>query len=156
MKNLNFVSIFLIGFLLVSVSANATGVRSQFNEYEITSVEDVRVGKKVQAIWTLSYSEDESAITVLKRKTLEGTEYIVQNDHFAVSYALTVNGFGVKPVRKAWTNVPRQITNAVISKSAMAQQAVITPNKVDDKRALKLIASYLPDLINDGYTHVIN
>lgn len=156
MKNLNFVSIFLIGFLFISISANAAKVKSQFNEYEITSIEDVRVGKNVEAIWTLSYSEDESAVTVLKRKTLEGIEYIVQNDHFAVSYASTVDGFGVKQVRKAWTKVPRKITNAVISNEAMANQAIITPNKVSDQRALDLIASYLPELLNDGYTHLLN
>ncbi len=156
MKNLNFVCIFLIGFLFVSVAVQATGVRSQYNEYEITSVEDIRVGKSIQAIWKLSYSANDAAITVLKRKSLEGTEYVVQNDYFAVAYVASADGFGVQQVKKAWTKVPRQITNAVISQTALAQQRIITPSKVDDQRALQLIASYLPELINKDYKHVLN
>jgi hypothetical protein len=38
----------------------------------------------------------------------------------------------------------------------MKNQQIITPNKVDDEKALGLIASYLPDLLNDGYTHLLN
>ena len=156
MKNLNYVTILVVGFLFVAISANATGIRTEFKEYEINSVEDIHLGKNVKAIWTLSYSETEDAVTVVKRKTIEGTEYVVHSNHFAVSYAATANGFGAKEVRKAWSSVPRKITNAVICKEELAKQEIITPNKVDDKKALGLIASYLPELINDGYTHLLN
>ena len=156
MKNLNYVTILVVGFLFVAISANAAGIRTEFNEYEITSVEDIRVGKNVKAIWTLSYSDKEDAVTVVKRKTLDGIEYVVHSNHFAVSYAATATGFGAKEVRKSWSSVPRKITNAVISKEELAKQAIIIPSKVDDEKALGLIASYLPELINDGYTHLLN
>jgi hypothetical protein len=156
MKNLNYVTILVVGFLFVAISASATGVRKEFKAYEIISVEDIHVGKNVKAIWTLSYSNDEAPVTVVKRKTVEGIEYVVQSNHFAVSYVATVHGFGAKAVRSAWSSVPKKINNAVISKAELANQAIITPNKVDDERALGLIASYLPELINDGYTHLLN
>jgi hypothetical protein len=38
----------------------------------------------------------------------------------------------------------------------MARQEIITPNRVNDEKAMGLIASFLPDLINDGYTHILN
>lgn len=156
MKNLNYVTILVVGFFLVAISADATGIRNEFNEYEITAVDDIHVGKNIKAIWTLSYSNNETPVTVVKRKTLEGIEYVVQSDHFAVSYASTVKGFGAKTVRSSWTTVPKRISNAVISKEELAKQAIITPKKVDDKQALGLIASYLPELMNDGYTHLLN
>lgn len=156
MKNLNYVTILVVGFLFVAISASAAGVRNEFKEYEITSVEDIHVGKNVKAIWTLRYSNDEAPVTVVKRKTIDGIAYVVQGSHFAVSYTATSAGFGAKEVRKSWSSVPSKITNAVISKKELAKQAVITPAVVNDERALGLIANYLPDLINDGYTHLLN
>lgn len=156
MKNLNYVTILLVAFFLVSVSANATGLRTEFKAYEIEEIDNLYMGKTVKALWTLSYSANEEPVTVVKHKTLEGIEYVVHSKHFEVSYATTASGFGVKQTRRAWSNVPKLITKAVISKEELARQQVITPNKVDDKKALGLIASYLPLLVNDGYTHLLN
>lgn len=156
MKKLNLLATIAICLLVVSVTANATGLRTEFKAYEITTVDDLYVGKKVDAIWTLSYSADEVPVTVVKRNTLEGVEYVVHSKFFEVSYAATANGFGTKEVRKSWSNVPKKISKAVISQEEMKRQQVITPNEVDDEKALGLIASYLPDLINDGYTHLLN
>ena len=158
MKKLNLVSFLAAAFLLVTVVANATGTgtRAAFNAYEIEEVNNLYMGKSVKALWTLSYSVNEEPVTVVKRKTLEGTEYVVHSKHFEVSYASTANGFGAKELRRSWSEVPRKISKAVINQEELARQQIITPKKVDDKKALGLIASYLPDLINDGYTHLLN
>ena len=156
MKKLSYVSLTAVFVLLITVSVSATGLRTEFNAYEISPVEDLYVGKNVDKIWTLSYSNEEIPVTVVKRNTLEGTEYVVHSKYFEVSYAATANGFGAKEVRKSWSNVPKKITRAVISQEEMKRQEIITPNKVDDNKALGLIASFLPDLVNDGYTHVLN
>lgn len=140
----------------MSVSVNATGLRTEFKAYEIESVDDLYIGKNVKAIWTLSYSADEVPVTVVKRKTFEGTEYVVHSKYFDVSYVSTTNGFGAKEVRRSWSDVNRKISRAVLSQEEMQRQRIITPGKVDDEKALGLIASYLPDLINDGYTHLLN
>lgn len=156
MKNLNYVTILVVGFLFVAISAHAAGIRNEFNEYEITTVNDIHVGRSVKAIWTLSYSDKEAPVTVVKRKTLEGIEYVVQADHFAVSYTATSKGFGAKETRSTWTTVPKTISNAVINKKELAKQQIITPNKINDETALGLIASYLPDLLNTDYKHLLN
>ena len=156
MKKLSLLSALLFCLFVVSISANATGLRTDFKEYEISTVNDLFVGKNINAIWTLSYSNQESPVTVVKRKTVEGTEYVVHSKFFEVSYASTAAGFGTKEVRRSWSNVPKKISKAVISQEEMKRQQIITPNKVDDEKAMGLIASYLPDLINDGYTHLLN
>lgn len=153
MKNL---AILIVALLFVTTAVNATGTRAAFKSYEIEKVENLYMGKDVKALWTVSYSVNEEPVTVVKRKTMDGTEYVVYSKHFEVSYASTAKGFGVKETRKAWSNVPRKISRAVISAEEMARQEIITPNKVDDEKALGLIASYLPDLVNDGYTHLLN
>lgn len=156
MKKLSLLSVLVVALFVISVSASATGLRTEFKEYEISSVDDLFVGKKVDAIWTLSYSNKEVPVTVVKINTLEGAEYVVRSKHFEVSYASTADGFGAKQVRKTWSTVPKKISKAVISQEELKNQQVISPNKMDDKQALGLIASYLPDLINDGYTHLLN
>ncbi|WP_319480838.1 hypothetical protein [uncultured Draconibacterium sp.] len=156
MKKVNLLSVLVLAFLFVSVSASATGVRTQFKSFEIEEVDNLYMGKSVKALWTVSYSENEEPVTVVKRKTLEGVEYVVHSKHFQVSYASTSEGFGAKETRKSWSDVPKRISRAVISQEEMERQRIITPNKVDDETALGLIASYLPDLINDGYTHLLN
>jgi hypothetical protein len=156
MKKLAILSVLVVCLFVVSSTANATGLRKEFNNYEISTVENLFLGKHVKAIWKLSYSSNEIPVTVVKRKTFEGVEYVVSSEFFEVSYAVTSKGFGTKMVRRAWCNVPRKICRAVIDQEQMKRQEVITPNKVDDETALGLIACYLPDLLNDGYTHLLN
>ncbi|MEN8116545.1 MAG: hypothetical protein ABFS16_06170 [Bacteroidota bacterium] len=156
MKKLKVLAILMVGLFLMSFTASATGSRAEFKEYSISAVDDLYMGKSVKAIWTLSYSNNETPVTVVKRNTLEGTEYVVHSKYFAVSYVSSTNGFGVREVRNSWSDVPKKITRAVVSQEEMKNQEIITPNKVDDEKALGLIASYLPDLVNDGYTHVLN
>ncbi len=156
MKKLSFVSVLMLGLFLMSVTVNATGLRTEFSEFEISPVNDLYLGKSVQKVWTLSYSQNEVPVTVVKHKTVEGVEYTVHSEHFEVSYASVATGFGVREVRKSWSNVPKKINNAVLNQTEMKNQQIITPNKVSDEVALGLIASYLPDLLNDGYTHLLN
>jgi hypothetical protein len=156
MKKLNVLSILLVCLFFVSTNTNATGLKKEFKNYEISEVEDLHLGKKVMAVWTLSYSNQESPVTVVKRKGTEGLEYVVSSKFFEVSYVSSTEGFGVRKVRNSWSNVSKSINNAVISQDEMKKQAVIPLQKVDDKAALGLIASYLPDLLNNGYTHLLN
>lgn len=153
-------SIFLLAIvffvLILSQSVLATGTRSEFGDYKITAVNDLFLGKEVKAVWKISYSSTEAPVTVVKRKTLEGTEYVVHSKYFEVCYLASTEGFGTKQVRNCCRNVPKKISLAVINQDQMKKQQIITPNQVNDETALGLIASYLPDLINDGYTHLLN
>ncbi len=156
MKKLSNVFLLVICLFLTSLTTYATGLRTEFNEFEISSVNDLYLGKNVKQVWTLSYSQNESPVTVVKHKTMDGVEYAVHSKYFEVSYATTAEGFGAKQVRSNWSNVPKKITKAVLNQNELKRQQIITTNRVDDERALRLIASYLPDLLNDGYTHLLN
>lgn len=156
MKKLSFFSLVTVCLFLFVTTSYATGSRSDFKDYEIEKVDNLYLGKKVEQVWTLSYDNSENPVTVIKRKTLEGTKYIVFSKHFEVSYVSSFSGFGAKEVGKSWSNVPKRINNAVINTDELERQKVITPNKVDDEKALGLIASYLPELLNDNYTHLLN
>jgi hypothetical protein len=156
MKRVGILTVLVVCLFVVSTKVNATGFRRGFSNYQITSVEDIYVGKNVKAIWKLSYCNTEIPVTIVKRKTADGAEFVVYSKFFEVSYAATAKGFGTKVVRRAWSDVPRKISRAVINQEQMKRQQIITPDKIDDKMALGLIASYLPDLLNDDYTHLLN
>ncbi len=156
MKYFSVITILFISMVFATNSAEANNSTTGFSKYEIVSVNDLHMGKSVKAIWTINYNNKDVPITVVKRKTIEGVEYMVQTNYFAVSYAATAEGFGAREARQSWSEVPRKINEAVICKKELANQEIITPNKVDDERALELIASYLPDLINEGYKHILN
>lgn len=156
MKKLSLFSLMLVGLFLFSISAGATGNRKEFKDFEITPVEDIFLGKNVKCIWKLSYSSDEVPVTVVKHKIIDGAEYVVYSKYFEVSYVTTSDGFGVKNVRNSWSKVPGKISKAVLNQDEMKRQQIISVNKMSDEKALGLIASFLPDLVNDGYTHVLN
>ena len=156
MKNVKLFSLFVVCFLVVSMAVNATGSRKEFEQYKIKVVEDLNLGKKVDKVWTLTYNTSDTPVTVVKHNTSEGAEYMVHTDFFEVCYACTSRGFGAKKVRNSWSTVPREINRAVINKDEMKRQEIISPNDLGDEKALGLIASYLPYLINDDYTHLLN
>ena len=147
-----------IAFVVVFTSKNvlAIGSRADLKDYSINTVDNLYLGKDVKAVWRISYSETEAPVTVVKEKTARGTEYIVHSKYFDVSYVVSSDGFGAKKVRKSSRVVAKKINSAVLNKDQMARQEIITPNWVDDEKALGLIASYLPELVNDGYTHLLN
>lgn len=156
MKKLNLFLSLTVVLLFVASAVYGTGIRRGFESCQITLVDDVYFGKKIDKVWTLNYNPKEASVTVLKKKTLTGTDYVVRSKYFEVCYSATEDGFGVKKLKNNMCCVPRKITQAVIDPQAMEVQRVITPNEVDDEYAIGLIASYLPDLLNEGYTHLLN
>ena len=156
MKNLRLVSVFVVCLLVISASVSATGYRTDFKDYEIETVDNLNFGKNVDKVWTLTYNSSNNPVTVVKHKTVEGAEYVVHSKFFEVSYAATADGFGAKKVRNSWRSVSRKINDVVLNQEQVKKQEVLTPNKVDDEKALGLIASFLPELINENYTHVLN
>jgi len=156
MKKIKVITLIFALAFFVSFTVNATGLSKEFSNYEIEEVEGLFLGKTAEKIWTLSYSADEVPVTVVKKKNLEGVNYVVRTEYFEVNYLCNGQGFGVREVKKGWSKVPKQITKAVVNKDEMERQRIISPNKVEDEKALGLIASYLPDLLNQGYTHLLN
>lgn len=134
-------------------SALTSGLKT--NEFEINQVDNLYLGKSAEKVWTLGYSDREKPVTIALRTFGNTKEYVVRSQYFEVIYASDSEGFGVRKIHPALKEVPTKINHAVLNKKQLENQRVITPNKVTDEYALGLIASYLPDLLNEGYQHLI-
>ncbi len=156
MKNLKMLVVTIIGVLIISVRAEAAGIRKGFNKYEIAAIENLSMGINVEKAWNLKYEGSENGVVVVKRATSDGCAYIVSSRFFEVCYISSKKGFGTKTVKKSWSTVPGQINSAVLNAEELRKQAVITQTEVDDEQALGLIASFLPSLINENYIHLLN
>lgn len=156
MKNFKLISVFVVSLFFVTAYAGAAEILKGFNNYQIEVVDNIHLGKSVEKVWSLKYEGSEVPVTVIKRTTMEGTFYVVNSKYFEVCYLSSSNGFGVRTVKKSWSSVPRQINSVVLNPEELKNQKILTPSKVDDDKALGLIASYLPNLLNDQYTHLLN
>jgi hypothetical protein len=125
------------------------------NEFEINQVDNLFLGKSAEKVWTLAYSNQEKPVTIALRTVGNNKEYVVRSQYFEVIYASDSEGFGARKIHSTLKEVPAKINHAVLNKEQLENQKVITPNKVTDEYALGLIASYLPDLLNEGYQHLI-
>lgn len=133
----------------------ANSTENETVEFAITPVENLYLGKSVEKLWTISYSKQEKPVTIALRKVANGKEYVVRSEFFEVIYASDKKGFGVKKIHTSLKEVPGKINTSVLNKQQMQNQKILTPNKVSDAYALDLIASYLPDLLNGGYKHLL-
>ena len=146
----------VIAILLFASSFSfASQAEKEANEIAITPVENLYLGNSIEKVWTISYSEQEKPVTIALRTVATGKEYIVRSEFFEVIYASDKAGFGVKKIHSSLKEVPTEINTYVLNKQKMQDQKVITTNNVSDTYALDLIASYLPDLLNDEYKHLI-
>lgn len=145
--------------LVVLVFAGSTTFAGSFktesSNAEITPVDHLFLGKNVEKVWTISYSNGEKPLTITLLKTNKYPTYVVRSAFFEVVYAASEEGFGVKKVTSSERSVNKQITNAVLNSDQLKRQYVLTPHQVNENYALGLIASYLPDLLNNGYKHLI-
>ncbi len=155
MKKLKAATLFVICVFIATTYANAIGLRSEFIDYKIEEI-NVNPSEGMEKVWKLTYNGGEKPVTVVKRDLPKGCAYVVNTDFFEVCYASTPKGFGTRTVKRSWSTVPMQINDAVINSNEVQKQQVILPGKVDDETALGLIASFLPNLLNDDYKHLLN
>ncbi len=155
MKKRIFQTIAVVALALVTFAANAASDDRVFNEYDISPVDEVfEVDAKAEKAWVLNYSE-EAPIVITMHESKKGTTYLVRADHFEVAYVSTKKGFGARNVSFAKSTVPYELTSSVINTNELSKQRIISPNKVSSEKALGLIASYLPDLVNPSYKHLL-
>ncbi len=155
MKTKLFKGIAIVALALVSISASATSNDRVFEEYEISPLDVQNVDSKVDKAWVLAY-DAESPIVITMHQGKRCKTYVVKADHFEVAYTCTKKGFGARNVSFSESTVPYQLTSSVINSEELAKQRIISPNKMDDEKALGLIAAYLPDLVNPSYKHLLN
>lgn len=155
MKNTTLRTLILGALLIAGLATFATSGKTGNIGFEISPVENLNLGKSVEKIWTLAYSELEKPVTITMHKHGKYSEFVVRSDFFEVVYSSNEEGFGAKCVRSSERTVKTKVCAGVICQKAMENQRIITPNQVSDDYALELIASYLPDLLNKGYEHLI-
>jgi hypothetical protein len=150
------ISLTVIAALFFVTSVSFAGSTSKANaEFEITPVENLHLGKSIEKVWTINYSLLDKPVTIASRTVATGKEYVVRTNFFEVVYASDNNGFGVRKMDPSLKEVPETITSAVLNKQQMKNQKTLSTKDVSDAYALELIASHLPDLLNDPYLHLI-
>lgn len=147
-------SVFVV-LVFVSTFSFANPTAKEANETEITPVENLYLGNSIEKVWKISYSTQENPVTIALRTVGSGKEFVVRSQFFEVIYASGPEGFGVRKIHSSLREVPANITSSVLNKQQLQNQKILTPNEISDAYALELIASFLPDLINDGYKHLI-
>ena len=156
MKKLNVFSLFVVCCFVVSYFTSAANVQKSLKNYEIKVIENPAPEQSVEKVWSINYTNCETPVTVSKRNINDGAVYLVSTNFFEVCYACKSNGFGTGKIKNSWRCVPLEINEAVINSDEVRKQQIITPNQVNDETALDLIASYLPNLLNDQYAHLLN
>ena len=105
--------------------------------------------------WNLKYGASENIFKITVSESNGQKEFTVRSKFFEVAYVLNKNGFGARMIRPGKSQVPDQILDQIINKDALKQQKVISEAPISNETALNLIASYLPDLINTNYRHLL-
>ena len=139
---------FSIVISLISFSVNATTVLN--GSFTITSDNSAN-----STTWNLKYSESEHPINITMSENKGEKSYTVRSKFFEVAYVMNKNGFGARLIRGNHARVPDQILEKIINQEALINQKVISDAQIDNATALNLIASYLPDLINSNYKHLV-
>ena len=105
--------------------------------------------------WNLKYSASENAFKITLSENNGDKEFTVRSKFFEVAYVLNKNGFGARMIRPGKSQVPVHILEQIINRDALKQQKVISDASISNETALNLIASYLPDLVNNNYKHLM-
>jgi len=139
-------------FIVISLVANFGKAHAAPNDgFTITAADN----SENSSVWNLKYSDSENSIKITMIEKNGEKEYTVRSKFFEVAYILNKNGFGARRIKASMAQVPSQILDKIISQDALSRQKVISDAQIDEKTALNLIASYLPDLLNDNYKHLV-
>ncbi len=145
----------LAAFLFAVLTSFVGSAKTGSSVFEINPVENLFLGKNIEKVWTITYSGKEKPLTIALQKIGKNLAYVVRSEFFEVIYSSDQEGFGVKQVSRANRTVNNRITSSILSKDELNRQRILTTNPVSEEYALGLIASYIPDLLNDGYEHLI-
>jgi len=154
-KNL-FVQVMLIVFTLISVNVWAGNEDTSNSNYKISPDLNFTPTSGFQKSWEIAYGEAKTPVHVYLKETKKGQEYIVRTKYFEVKYVNGSKGFGAKMVSSSEITVSESLNAAVLNAKSLDGQECISPNAVAEDHVLEMIASYLPDLINEQYNSILN
>lgn len=143
--------IFALLMMLGEVSVSGNVINSANDNFSITSV-DSSVNASA---WNLKYSASESDFRITLEEKDGEKAYLVRSKFFEIAYILNKNGFGARMIRGNKMQVPAQILDKILNQEALKNQKIISDANTTNETALNLIASYLPDLINNNYKQLL-
>ncbi|WP_372772484.1 hypothetical protein [Mangrovibacterium sp.] len=151
MKNRFFQIVGIVVLLSLSLSLSAASGNRTDGDYRITPVPQTELASGIDKAWTLVYSTSESPISIEFQCSKRCTTYCVRGENFEVVYECSRKGFGARKAKASESTIPQELNMIVVNKEEIGRQQILTSEKVDDERALTLIAAYLPDLLNTRY-----
>jgi hypothetical protein len=139
-------------FIVICLSAIPVNAIAALNDsFTITAAEN----SANSSAWNLKYSESENGFKITMVEKNGEKQYTVRSKFFEVVYVLNKNGFGAQRITTSNAQVPSQILDQIMNQTSLKNQKIISDVQVDNETALNLIASYLPDLINDNYKQLL-
>lgn len=146
------VSLVFVFFMLVGqVNIFGNVVSAQSDNFSITPADNI----VNSLVWNLKYSESENGFKITLQENNGEKVFTVRSKFFEIAYVLNKKGFGARMVSRSRSQVPEQILWQIINQEALNNQKVISDASTSNEIALNLIASYLPDLINDSYKQLL-
>ena len=156
MKRNLFVYLMLVVFTTISINVWA-GNEATFNSnYKISPDLNFSPTSDFQKSWVIAYGESKNPVHVFLKETKKGQEYVVRTSYFEVKYVNGAKGFGVKMVTGSESTVNESLNAAVLNLSGINNQKQICGEAMGHDKVLEMIASYLPDLINEQYNSILN
>lgn len=149
-------SLILGALNLLASYSYASGDEAFNNNYKISADEAVATSKDIAKSWSIVYGESKRPVTVTLKQTKTGDEYTVRNSYFEVKYVNGPKGFGVREVRGTEQRVPADLNFKVLNSSKLNNQRIISGAKIEDQKVVDMIASFLPELINDEFKNILN
>ena len=154
-KNL-FVQLVLVVFTMISISVWAGNEESFNSNYKISPDLNFVPTTGFQKSWEIAYGESKTPVHVFLKETKKGQEYLVQTKYFEVKYVNGPAGFGARTVSETDRTVSEALNAAVLNQTQLNGQKCISAEAIGNDKILEMIASYLPDLINEQYNSILN
>ena len=154
-KNL-FVQIMLVVFTLVSINVWAGNEGAFSSNYKISPDLNYSPSSGFQKSWEIAYGESKTPVHVFMKETKKGQEYLVRTKYLEVKYVNGTQGFGVRMVNGTESMVSESLNAAVLNPTRLSGQKRISSEVIGSDHVLEMIASFLPDLINEQYNSILN
>ncbi|WP_372774670.1 hypothetical protein [Mangrovibacterium sp.] len=151
--------IFTVIFVLSSVlGANlyASSLGAFNDTFKISADATAVSSKNVAKSWNIVYGDSNRPVRVFLKQTKSGDEYIVRCGYFEVKYVNGSKGFGVREIHGSDQTVPADLNYKVLNSIKLNSQKIISGSKIEDAQVLEMIASFLPELVNDEFKNILN
>jgi len=157
MKKRNlFVHVMLVVFTLISINVWAGNEESFSSIHKISPDLNFNPSSGFLKSWEIAYGESKTPVHVFMKETKKGQEYLVRTKYFEVKYVNGSAGFGVRTVSETERTVSEALNDAVLNQTQLVGQKCISADAIGNDQILEMIASYLPDLINEQYNSILN